>query len=332
MKRNWDSTAFLCSTLMLIALGVMPGCSSEPPARTFSEEDDVENVDPIVAHDHSHGPHDGHLVVFGNEAYHGEIVFNEESGELTVYIIGPDASTPQPISEAQVAVHLELGLQHVELSLPAVPEAGEAEGMSSRFVLSRDAVPEGIHDAEDLYGVILVNIAGDTYEGEITHDHGDAHDHEHSHDDGEAAHEHSHEDAEATEHEHLHAEEAAESGLGTLPIDELSTPPEMHPEQEVIIRVGFLRGEDGNITDPEPWVFWSEDENVRVLDLLPHLRGEFRQRAERDNESIAEETSIIIRCDADVPYTQIQELIKLGQDAGFHRFILSADSTEVTSN
>ncbi len=203
MKRNCDSAALLSSFLMLFALGAMPGCSSDPPARTFSEEDDVVNVAPIAAHDHSSGPHDGHLVVFGNEAYHGEIVFNEESGELTVYIIGPDARTPQPIGEAQVAVHLELGGEEVELTLPATPEPSEADGMSSRFVLARENVPDGIHDAEDLHGEIIATIEGEEYTGAITHgeseDHAHAHDHSHDHSDGEEAHEHSHDDAAASE-------------------------------------------------------------------------------------------------------------------------------------
>lgn len=205
MKRNWDSTALLTSLLTLFALGAMPGCSGDPPARTFSEEDDVVNVDPIVAHDHSSGPHDGQLVVFGNEAYHGEVVFNEESGELTVYIIGPDARTPQPIGESQIAVHLELGGEEVELTLPAAPEPGEADGMASRFVLTRDNVPEGIHDVEDLHGEIIATIEGEEYTGAITHgdtdDHGHDHAHDHAHDDADSedAHEHSHDDAATSE-------------------------------------------------------------------------------------------------------------------------------------
>lgn len=186
----------------------MLGCAGDSNSRTFSEEDDVDNVAPIAGHDHSSGPHDGHLVVFGNEAYHGEIVFNEESGELTVYIIGPDARSPHPISEAQVAVRLELNGEEVELTLPASPESGEEEGMSSRFVLAREDVPEGIQDAEDLHGSIVAVIEGEEYTGTISHDHGDEHAHEHSHEGGDEAHEHAHED-EAHDHSHTDAESSS---------------------------------------------------------------------------------------------------------------------------
>lgn len=174
----------------------------------------MDNVAPIVAHDHSSGPHEGHLVVFGDEAYHGEIVFDEAAGELTVYIIKADATTAHPIDQEAVEVHLELDGEEVELTLPASPDTGDPDGTSSRFVLGSEDVPDGIQDAEDLHGHIVATIDGEEYEGEITHDHGHDHAHSHEHeqaDDGDAAHEHEHADDEASgEHEHSH-DEAAET-------------------------------------------------------------------------------------------------------------------------
>lgn len=216
---NWRRVVLsqLLPLSLALAVGLFVGCNGGDDGRTFTEEDDVENVSPIVGHDHSHGPHDGHLVVFGDEAYHGEIVFNEESGELSVYIIKADATTLHPIEEESVAVHLELDGEEVELTLPASPETTDPEGKASRFVLETDEVPEGIRDAEDLHGHIVATIDGEEYEGEITHDHGHdhAHSHEHEHaDDGDAAHEHEHADEEsgdeeaAGDHEHSHEDDA----------------------------------------------------------------------------------------------------------------------------
>ncbi len=114
-----------------------------------------------------------------------------------------------------------------------------------------------------------------------------------------------------------------------LPVDQLAKPPEISREYELVINVGFIR-ENNQIVDPVPWVFWNAAESVRVLETLPLLQRKFRLRKDRDGEEAAQDTYIVIRADAATPTGLVQELIKLAQEAGFHRFVLSAEQTELT--
>jgi hypothetical protein len=195
--------------LSAMALFAFVGCNDAPDARTFSDEDDVENIDPIETHDHASAPHDGLYAVFGAEKYHGEIVFHEESGELTVYILGPDAQTPHPITEEHVAVYMDIpGGEHLELSLPASPDTGDPDGTSSRFHLTQADVPEQVHMAESV--TIIATIDGEEFEGAVIQgEH--AHDHSHVHDAGDSESEsHDHDHAE-DDHAHAHDEATEES-------------------------------------------------------------------------------------------------------------------------
>lgn len=121
-----------------------------------------------------------------------------------------------------------------------------------------------------------------------------------------------------------------------LPVDQLAKPPEVAREFELVVNVGFLRGPGpegtvGPILDPQPWVFWNAAEQVRVLETLPLFQREFRLRKDRDGETAAQDTYVVIRADAATPTGLVQELIKIAQEAGFHRFVLSAEQKELTT-
>ena len=181
------------------------GCGSgDDELRTFGEADDVENTDPPEVHQHAtHGPHDGHLVELGGEDYHAEVVFDHDSRELTVYLLGSDAETAMPVSTETVTLNLQVDNAPASVELASAPLDGEADG-SSRFTASGDAVPEAIHDDEDLHGWVVVEIDGTQHRGEIAHDraHGDEHDHEDGHDD-----DHAHEGHSDVEEDEADAEE-----------------------------------------------------------------------------------------------------------------------------
>jgi biopolymer transport protein ExbD len=116
-----------------------------------------------------------------------------------------------------------------------------------------------------------------------------------------------------------------------LPLDQLAKPPQMAREHELVVNVGFLRNKDGDLLDPEPWVFWTPQTSERVLNTLPLFQQEHRLRTSRDGEEIVGETYVVIRADGEVPTGTVQELIKVAQEAGFHKFVLSAQVEELTS-
>ncbi|MEZ5942339.1 MAG: hypothetical protein R3C18_13180 [Planctomycetaceae bacterium] len=172
MKMEWKLT--LLST---VCCAFMMGC---PPAddgySELTEDDNVENVD---AHEHAHGPHGGHIVEF--DFGHGEIAMGEDR-VVTVYLLSEDAETASPISDAKVQLHLHVGDEEQLIELTASPLEGEADGSSSRFVTTADAIPASIADIEGIEGELLV-VTGEGVEdiAEIGHDH-EGHDHEgHNH-------------------------------------------------------------------------------------------------------------------------------------------------------
>lgn len=149
------------------------GCPARQEYREFTPQDDVTNVSPHDHH-HAHGPHDGHLIELGDEAYHAELVMDSATRNVTVYLLGSDAATPHPVAEASLTLRLE-GAE--PLTFTATPQDGDPEGQSSRFELAGDALPAAVKTEEDLHGEIALSVGGETFSGAISHDH----DHGHAH-------------------------------------------------------------------------------------------------------------------------------------------------------
>lgn len=171
------ASGFLLTSLLLIT-----GCNSK--------DDDFHEVTsgpPVVDkphnHDHEEGPHGGHLIELGDEEYHAELVFDEETRKTTIYILDGEAKSPHPIAAEEIELHLEVGDDEAELMLVAVPLENDGEEKSSRFELAADKLPESVKDEEDFAGHLHVKIGEMEYSGDIEHDHGHAHGDGHKHDD-----------------------------------------------------------------------------------------------------------------------------------------------------
>ncbi|MCB9952346.1 MAG: hypothetical protein H6824_15325 [Planctomycetaceae bacterium] len=173
MKMEWKLT--LLST---VCCAFMMGCPvADDGYSELSESDNVENVD---AHDeHVHGPHGGHVLEI--EGGHAEIAMGADR-VVSVYLLGEDGATAAPVTGATAHLHLHIGEEEQEVELTASPLEGEADGATSRFVTSADAVPAAIADIEGIEGeFVLVAEGGKETVVEIGHDH-EGHDHEgHNH-------------------------------------------------------------------------------------------------------------------------------------------------------
>lgn len=106
-----------------------------------------------------------------------------------------------------------------------------------------------------------------------------------------------------------------------LPTDALAKPAEVKVEHELVVNIGFKRDKDGNRLDPLPFVFLPGEE-LRVAEYRQRLMQEARIYQAK-NVKLADVT-VIVRADADVPTGQVQEFIKLSQDAKFEKFALRA--------
>jgi hypothetical protein len=151
----------VCSALF----SIVSGCGG-PPAPA-----PAPNVKPSpndMGHSHGEGPHGGTLTDWGGGTYHVEFTVDQDKKETTVYIIGSDAKSPQPIKAS--SVHLVINDPMTELDLAAKPLEGEAEGTSSRFVGTHETI--GI--VKEFAGTISGQIDGTPYTGDFKEEPHDA--------------------------------------------------------------------------------------------------------------------------------------------------------------
>ena len=161
----------------LLGCGLMLGC---PASNEYNAVPDtgVANVDEH-AHHHDAGPHGGHILELGE--YHGELAMGEDR-IVSLYVLGEDAKSAVPVTGGTVTLHLEVGDNHVDVTLAPAPLEGEAEGASSRFSSTADAIPESIKDIEGIHGKVELKVGEKVSSAAISHDHGHGHGHDHGHD------------------------------------------------------------------------------------------------------------------------------------------------------
>jgi hypothetical protein len=162
-----------CVALGTIALAV--GCS-KPPAPSESATPGTESPTNAHGHDHSHsghapGPHDGTLADWGGGKYHVEFTVDHEKQEATVYVLGDDEKTPAPIP----AEDIQLSIQDppMQVTLKAVPQEGDPEGTSSRFIGNH----EGLGVVQEYAGTMTGVIDGTPYSGDFKEEPHGAHEH-----------------------------------------------------------------------------------------------------------------------------------------------------------
>jgi len=162
------------------------GCNSEtpsdaPPSNGIgATELPPETVDDAHAHAHpSEGPHHGALIELGAEEYHAELVHDEESGEVTIYVLDSAASGAVPIDAAEITINITHDGAGEQFELAASPDAGDPEGKSSRFVSNDEHLSEDLHD-DHAEATLVLTIDGKSFRGEVQHGHdhgGNGHDH-----------------------------------------------------------------------------------------------------------------------------------------------------------
>lgn len=171
-------TALLRCGISALCLGLLVGCGPSAEYKTNEQLKTERGSD----HDHDHddhghgaaGPHGGAIVELGEEEYHAEIVVDDKTHSLVVYLLGKDAKTASPITATEVTVGLG---GDKSVALKAAPLEGEEEGKASKFELADEKVVHELLDAGFLHGSLKVQIGEKAYEGHI-----DAHfDHDHDH-------------------------------------------------------------------------------------------------------------------------------------------------------
>jgi hypothetical protein len=133
---------------------------------------------PAAGHAHAHpteGPHHGALIELGKEDYHAEMVHDDKTGTVTVYILDAAAAKAVPIPAKQVILNLRSGGKPQQFSLTAASQAGDPEGASSAFRVTNRQLCQAL-DAQGSSGRLNVEIDGKVYVGKLG---GHAHAHPH---------------------------------------------------------------------------------------------------------------------------------------------------------
>lgn len=176
-------------TIVIAAIGMM-GCKSETTktgdtgSGNTAESDHGHDHGPgghshdhgEEGHGHAPGPHDGTLADWGGGKYHVEFTVDHDKKQATVYILGGDEKTPEPI--AAESVLLTIKDPKLQADLMPEPQEGDPEGKSSRFV----GTHEVLSTVKEYEGTMSAAIDGTPYAGNFKEE---AHGHEHGHSHGE---------------------------------------------------------------------------------------------------------------------------------------------------
>ncbi|QDT28941.1 hypothetical protein Enr10x_42890 [Gimesia panareensis] len=178
-KANW--LAVFCCGLGLVLMG----CNDQSDQNTKTFDETAHEDKHMDEHDHAHehpseGPHHGSLIELGKEAYHGELVHDEKSGSITVYVLDGAAKKSVPIKAESILVNVKHDGKGDQFALTAAPEESDPMGQSSRFVIKEKTLGDLLH-GEGTTARLVLEIDGKSYTGDIA-----AHDHDHDHDHGHA--------------------------------------------------------------------------------------------------------------------------------------------------
>lgn len=185
---NRQATLLEIPLCIVVAVGLI-GCgngSSQPSAASHGTQTASPPATVATAHDdHAHpteGPHGGGLIELGNEEYHAEIVHDEATHAVTVYLLDSAAKKLVPIYATEILVNLSHDGKAEQFPLKATPQSSDPTGKSSRFASTDEELADDL-DHEDIKAQLAVEIGGKQYRGEIHHDHdheeGSHEEHEH---------------------------------------------------------------------------------------------------------------------------------------------------------
>ena len=168
MKRFY-SIALTCVAALLISpsLGCQPSDSGGGTNGGSDAHFEGDGHDHGDEHAHpSHGPHGGSLIELGNEAYHAELVHDEASGSVSVYLLDSGIDKSVAIDSPSITINLSHDGNSEQFDLAAAPVEGDPEGKSSCFVSSDAELGDDLEDAH-ASAQLVVTIEGKQFRGTI---------------------------------------------------------------------------------------------------------------------------------------------------------------------
>ncbi len=122
-------------------------------------------------HDHDEkGPHGGDLFVLGNEAYHAELVLDEERDQVTVVLLDATAKQPVAIQEPHMLVNVRGGGAPRQHKLSPLYSEGQTTGPTAMYAAVGKQLMNDLH-SPGAVAKLAVRIAGKPYSTSLHHDH-----------------------------------------------------------------------------------------------------------------------------------------------------------------
>ena len=151
------------AVVSISAVSMFVGCTNKPTPdgeAKAAPASDTKAGEP-QGHAHGVGPHGGAVADWGAGKFHVEFTVDHAKKEATVYVLGGDQKTPDPIKASSLL--LTITDPSFQTELAAVPLEGEADGKSSRFVGTHESL--GI--VKEFAGTISGEADGTPYVGEF---------------------------------------------------------------------------------------------------------------------------------------------------------------------
>ncbi len=149
---------------------ILTGCDGNKATPTSAPTAATQHAE----HDHpSEGPHHGELIELGKEEYHAELLHDDATHTMTVYVLDSTAKLTVPIEAKELVVNLVVAGKPKQFRLSAKPDPKDPAPLSSCFTLVSEALCEALDD-KTMTGRINLEINGKAFVGTLApHAHGD---------------------------------------------------------------------------------------------------------------------------------------------------------------
>jgi len=179
----------VCFMIVAVLCFSFHGCDggTPPPAVDIDHDDHAGHDDhghaDHAAHEHpTEGPHGGHLIELGDEEYHAELLHDEGTHTVTVYLLDASGKQPVAVPESEINVQWFRDGRFEEYALKAVSESDDAAGTASRFEIVDAGLCDALCHEDGTQGRLRVTVDGKPYTGTIEalgHEHHDHAGHDH---------------------------------------------------------------------------------------------------------------------------------------------------------
>ncbi len=158
-----------------IALNLIATASAQQTKPTLVAGRNAAPAHSHAAHDHGTvGPNKGNVLEIGRGEYHAELVVDEETKQVTIYLLDSKLKSYVAIDSPFVTVNFKIGNKPAQVKLLPVPLDADAKGASSRFSLINAELFEALHDAKS-DAKLSLRIDKKNYVTKLSHTHEHVH-------------------------------------------------------------------------------------------------------------------------------------------------------------